>query len=341
MTRLQPPTCSDGPIWEVWLAAFHAPSLVIADELGVFAHLEERPLSAAELSNALRVELRASEALLGLMTSLGFLSTLDGRFHLTEVARTYLVPTSPFYWGSFLRRIHEVSLDCRKLLASLRRGTAASEAQVSGRLWKAPQPPPPAALASFTHGMHAHSFGLAMRVIRGFGLAGARRWMDVGGGSGSYSIAAALAHPELACTILELPVVGDIARDYARRYGVGERIDVVEANMFADPWPSGFDRIFMSDIFHDWDDEQCRSLAERALGSLAPGGRLLVHEMVLDETRTGPRAAAAYSMVMVFATEGRQRSASELSAILTSAGFTDIALEMTAEGYALISGARA
>lgn len=338
MTRLQQPSCSDGPIWDVWLAAFHAPSLAIADELGVFARLHDQPQTALELSSSLEIELRASEALLALMASLGFLSQLDGRYHVNDVARTYLVPTSPFYWGGFLRRIRDIPLDCNKLLGSLRRGTSAGDARVSGQLWKAPQPPPPEALHSFTHAMHSHSFALAMRVVRELGLANAQRWLDVAGGSGSYTIAAALTHPELSCTLLDLPVVTGIAHDYAQRYGVGERVTTIAADMFRDAWPMGFDRIFMADIFHDWDDDQCLWLARRAFESLAPGGRFLLHEMILDGD--SPRAAAAYSMVMVFVTEGRQRSSSELSTILATAGFTDIQLTLTAEGYALVSGAR-
>ena len=94
----------------------------------------------------------------------------------------------------------------------------------------------------------------------------------------------------------------------------------------------------MADIFHDWNDEQCLWLAKRAYESLAPGGRFMLHEMILDGD--APRAAAAYSMVMVFVTEGRQRTSTELSAIMTAAGFTDIQFKLTAEGYALVSGAK-
>jgi hypothetical protein len=329
------PSCSDGPIWNVWLAAFHAPSLAVADEIGVFSALRDAPLTSEQLARALSIELRASEAMLGLLAALGFLAQADTRFHLTDVARDYLLPDSPYYWGGFLQRIRDIPLDCNKLISGLRRGAAAGEARVSGELWRAAQPPPEA-LHSFTHAMHAHSFSLAMRSVPTFDFGGVSRLLDVAGGSGSYSIAATLRNPSLRSTLLDLPIVCDIARSYAEKYGVADRIDTVSADMFVDPWPSDVDRVFFSDIFHDWDDERCQLLAARAHGALTKGGRVMVHEMLLADSKAGPLAAAGYSMVMVFVAEGRQRSAREISEILNGAGFTDVRVTMTAEGYALI-----
>jgi precorrin-6B methylase 2 len=333
------PTCSDGPIWNVWLAAFHAPALAIADELGVFASLRERPRAADEVATAVDIDARAAEAMLGLMTALGFLAHADGRFHLTEVARTYLLPESPFYWGGFLQRIRNVPLECKKLVAALRRGRDATDARVSNELWRAPQPPPEA-LRAFTHAMHAHSFGLATRIVASLPLDGVARMLDVGGGSGSYAIAALLHQPALRCVQLDLPAVCDVAREYAARFGVADRFDTVAADMFGDLWPGGFDRVFFSDIFHDWDDARCRQLAAGAFDALASGGRVLIHEMILSDTKTAPLSAAGYSMVMVFVTEGRQRSAREIFEILRGAGFVEPRLAMTAEGYALVEASK-
>lgn len=335
---LAPPSVGDEPIWNAWLAAFHAPALAIADELGVFAALHAQPATAIELGDRLSIELRATEAIAALMASLGFLSLTAGRFSLTETARAYLLPESPYYWGGLLRRIRENPLDCNKLIESLRRGRAAAEARLTG-LWQAPKPPVEA-LVAFTHAMHAHSFALAMRTIRRFGLDGAPRLLDVAGGSGSYAIAASLSYPTIACSMLDLPAVCGVASDYANEHGVKDQIEVVPADMFVDAWPREHDRILFSDIFHDWDDEQCRFLAARAHEALAPGGRVLVHEMLLDDDLAGPVAAAAYSMIMVFVAQGRQRSARETSEILSSAGFADIRVTMTSGGYAVVEGTK-
>jgi cyclopropane fatty-acyl-phospholipid synthase-like methyltransferase len=192
---------------------------------------------------------------------------------------------------------------------------------------------------AFTHAMHAHSFALAMRIVPRLALAGAGRLLDVAGGSGSYSIAAAYHHPQLRCTLLDLPPVCEVAAHYAGEYGLGDRIDVAPADMFRDAWPGDHDRVLMSDIFHDWDDDRCRWLAERARAALRPGGRLILHEMIAGDAGDGPLVALEYSMAMLFSTHGLQRSAAALQSLLVSAGFVDVGVTITANGYAAVSGA--
>ncbi|HTJ44948.1 MAG TPA: methyltransferase [Kofleriaceae bacterium] len=329
------PAVGDEPIWRVFLSAFHAPALVIADELGLFAALAGGPRSASALADELGVELRATETIAGVLAGLELLITADGAFELTDCARTYLLPGAPYYWGGFLRRMRENPLDYAKLAGALKRGKAAAEARVTGA-WES-KLPPPEILVAFTHAMHAHSFALAMRVTPRLDLR--EKMLDVGGGSGSYSIAATIHDATLRATVLDLPAVCAVTQEYAARFGVGDRVSTAPANMFSDPWPLGHDRVLMSDIFHDWDDERCAWLAARARTSLVRGGRVILHEMILDDAKDGPLAAHAYSMAMIFHTQGRQRSARELAALLERAGFTDVAVAPTAGGYAAISGA--
>lgn len=333
---LKVPTVDDSPIWSAWMAAFHAPTLAIADEIGLFAAIAAAPIGSDELATMLAIELRATEAIAGLMTALGFLALVDDKFELTETARTYLLPSSPFYWGGMLRRIRENPLDCRKLIDSLRRGKAAADARLTA-MWQAPQPPTEALIA-FTHAMHAHSFSLAVRTISKLALRG--RLLDVAGGSGSYSIAAALHDPGLCCTLLDLPPVCGVAANYAADYGVSDRVSSVPADMFVEDWPLHHEAILLADIFHDWDDERCRVLASRAFAALPSRGRVLIHEMLLADDKVGPATAISYSMIMVFVTQGRQRTAPEVRAILETAGFGDIRVIPTANGYSAIEGTR-
>jgi acetylserotonin N-methyltransferase len=231
-----------------------------------------------------------------------------------------------------------VPLDCRRLLDALHRNTAAKAGRVT-EMWQAPQPSPEA-LRAFTRAMHAHSFSLAMRVIDRFDLRGVKRLLDVGGGSGSYSIAAIRRDPDVTATVLDLPVVCEMATGYAAELGAADRLHTAPLDMFAQPWPNGFDRVMMCDIFHDWADAQCRQLADRAFTALQPGGKVLLHEMLVADDKDGPIGALAYSMVMLFVAQGRQRTAGELSAILTAAGFTDVSVATTAGGYAAIAGTK-
>jgi hypothetical protein len=141
-------------------------------------------------------------------------------------------------------------------------------------------------------------------------------------------------------TILELPAVCQVAREYIDRFGLHSRIETHAADMFRDPWPGGHDAIFFSNIFHDWDRERCLELARRSFAALPPGGRIYAHEALLSDAGDGPLTVALFSMHMLIRTEGKQLSASELRALLEQAGFTRVSVTPTCGYYSLVTGTR-
>jgi hypothetical protein len=101
-------------------------------------------------------------------------------------------------------------------------------------------------------------------------------------------------------TVAELPVVCALAEEYVAHYRLQDRIDTASLDMFSDPWPSGYDAHFLSNIFHDWSWERCRLLARQSFESLPPGVRIYLHEMLLEDTRDAPLAATSFSKNMIF-----------------------------------------
>ncbi len=334
-----PVPCDDTLMHQLAWSAFHAPALAIADELGMFEAIYETPSSADDLADRLKIDPRATEAILGLMASLGFVAQIDRRFHLTDVARHLLLPQSPYYWGGFLKRLRDTPIDCHKYIEAVR-ANAPSSALHANALWETTKPSPER-LREFTNAMHARSFSLAMRAVpAGFELENTARLLDVAGGSGSYSIAAAHHFPELRCSVMDLGPVTEVSRELIDKAGLSRRIDVVPRDMFNEAWPTGYDYVFFSDILHDWDDERCRFLARRSFEALQPGGRILVHEMPLGDAKDGPTCAMAFSTAVVWATRGRQRSGRELITLLESAGFHNVRVKPTCSGYALFQGTK-
>jgi predicted nicotinamide N-methyase len=323
--RLEAPTEDDRFLWDLWLARFHLPAVAAADKLEVFSCLERSPAAAAELAAELSLREDGCVALLGTLAGLGLLRRISGRYHLARVGQEYLLPSRPFYWGGVFARFRaEPSGDLtERLVTALRaRGAAEDERRItldwaSGRL--------DAETARFiTAYMHSHSFGVATGFARHTDWRGVRRLLDVGAGSGCFSVAAAMRQPELICTMLDLPAVCVHADALAHQYGLEARVTSHAANFFTDDWPRGHDAVLLSNILHDWDLATCRSLLTKAFDALPSGGRVFVHEIILGDEAEDNLATHAFSLAMLIGTQGRQLHAAELEGLLRNAGFTGL-----------------
>jgi hypothetical protein len=139
---------------------------------------------------------------------------------------------------------------------------------------------------------------------------------------------------------MDLPAVCALTPDYVKERGLADRIDMHAADMFRDPWPPGYDAVFFSNIFHDWRPATCLGLARRAFAALPSGGTINLHEMLLSDDGSGPRTAAAFSVLMALGTQGQQFTFGELETLLTAAGFADIECHSTSPLYSLVRGRR-
>src|SRR4026208_139094 len=99
------PTTDDRPVWDPWLALYHAPAATAPIELDVFEALATAPATHEELARRLKLSERATEIVLPLFAALGLLSRYEGRYQLSDVARLYLLRGSPYDWGGLLNRM--------------------------------------------------------------------------------------------------------------------------------------------------------------------------------------------------------------------------------------------
>jgi acetylserotonin N-methyltransferase len=349
MPKYETPPADDRRIWDLFLTQNYQGSIIVADEQGIFAALNEAPATIVELARRLALDERATSVLVRLLASLGLLVPREERYQLTELAQIYFIKASPFYWGHMMRA-GASEWHTSTLTAALRKKDSANtggpegipKAAGTGRSsdgWAEGKISPEQA-RNIAASMHSHSIVSAIAASRHYDFTGIKRMLDVGGGSGCFTIAFAQMHPELRGTIMELLTMCDVAQTYIKNGGVADRVDTKAVDMFREPWPAGYDAVLFSNIWHDWNFRTCTWLAQRAYEILPSGGRIMLHEMLLDDDGAGPATTASFSMLMLLATQGQQFTFVELKTILEKAGFKNIEAKQTSSYYSITTGYR-
>jgi acetylserotonin N-methyltransferase len=335
------PTADDRKLWDLHLSSFAAHALTVADELELFDSLAKQPATPQEVAQLLNINARAARALLGLLASTELLIQRDGRYYVTETAQNYLLRSSPYYWGPVLSLMRNLQFTHASVLATVRAPETAShwthvEGETPIDAWSGGTIGPEMARRVAAY-MNANSLAAALVLAQRADLSRCQRLLDVGAGSGCFSIALAQANPTLRCTLMDLEGMCNVALEYVRTAGLLSRIDTCPRDMFRQTWPTGYDAIFLSNILHDWDFDTASMLVKKAYDALPAGGQILIHEMLLDDSRDGPSTAAAFSFYMLVGTKGQQFTAPELSAMLAGAGFNSVSITPAHGNYALVA----
>ena len=335
-----PPTIDDTAIWDAWLSQFRLPILNANLEVGTFQALSDGAYATEALAEKLGVDARALAMHLAALSADGFVEKRLGQWRATHLARTWLHPEATGFWGHFLGSIDRNEHLRGRLVESLRTGKRPSEGVDQRPVGWEQGTMAPEVAENICRFMHAHSQAPALGAARQPVFGELACLMDVGCGSGVYGIEIARAHPALKVVLMDLKEVAHEAGKYVERYGVGGQVSTAGVNMFTEDWPEGPDGHFFSNVFHDWSDETNRDLARRSFEALPSGGRIFLNEILMDDDYTGPFQAAAFSLLMLVGTLGKQYSLAEFREILESAGFTQVEAQRTGGGYYSLVSAR-
>lgn len=153
---------------------------------------------------------------------------------------------------------------------------------------------------------------------RAYDWSGAGHVVDVGGGTGGRLIALLRDWPSMRGTLVDLPGPAGRARARLSQDDVRDRVTVV-ARSFFEPLPAGADVYLLSGILHDWPDAEATTILRRCAEAVAPGGRVLALEQVLDEADDGP-GMTAFDLFMLICSGGRERTREEFRKLGDDAG---------------------
>jgi len=316
------------------MRGFQVPCVLAAGaDLDVFNLLSAAPLSASETARQLHCDLRAMTVLLDALTGIGVLVKTDNRYALAPAVAPLVVDGPPPSVAAMLRHQANCLRRWSRLPWVVQTGRPA-DAGTSVRGSDADQ-------ASFIGAMHDISNQAAGPLIREINPGGFRCVLDVGGGSGTWTLAWLNAEPAARAILFDLPTVIPMARDRLTACGVANRVELVPGDFYADPLPRGADLVWLSAIIHQNSPDENRALYRRVAEVLEPGGRVLIRDMVMDESRTAPLAGALFAVNMLVATPGGGTyTLSEIRDDLQSAGFEDVQLIRRDEGMHAVVSAR-
>jgi hypothetical protein len=329
LSALESPGTDPTPIFE-WFRGNHATELLTAAVawFDVFGRLAAAPRTLEALRHDLGLAERPAVVLVTALRAMGLLAgDAQGRLDLTPLAREHLVPGAALDVGGYVGLAAQSPgvLEMVERLRTNRPAGADAEAAEKGtafifREGTASAMEDEAPARRLTLALAGRARNVAPVLAERYPLDGARVLLDVGGGTGIYSIAWLRRHPELRAIVWDRPEVLKVAAEMAEAFGVAARLECRPGDMFRDALPGPVDVILLSNVLHDWDVPECRALIGRCAGGLAPGGRLLVHDVFLNDAHDGPLPIALYSAALFRLTEGRAYSAAEYRAWLVEAG---------------------
>ena len=301
-----------------------ARALGVAAELDLAEHLSGGPRSADELAAAVGADADAVERLLALLAETGCFARGDGgtwRNNATSEALRASHPDSMRSWARFFAGAAHNRI-WSEAEHSVRTGDSAVAAATGHEFFDWSASVDPAAGALFNGAMLEGSRYLAASFAAVVDLSGARVLADIGGGTGRLLATVLSSHADLRGILYDLPEV--VAEPDAALDPLADRVEVV-AGSFFESVPPGADRHVLVSVLHDWDDDRARQILVHCREALAPGGRVLVVEQVLDTGRPALFERHTDLLMLVLTGAGRERTRADFDALFASAGFRVVA----------------
>ncbi|MBT3307395.1 MAG: methyltransferase [Alphaproteobacteria bacterium] len=306
--------------------------------LGVFTFLADGPKTVTEVSGETGVPESRVTILMTALTTIGLIDSQDGSYANSPGASAFLARGAKYDFGDYLR--FQIDRQMYPFLGQLNEvldGSLDPDAVDSYQHWMSD----PMEAALYSNAQHSGSLGPGGTIARLVDLVGARTLLDVGGGTGAMTIRLLEANPDLQSTIIDFPNVAEIGEGFIADAGLSDRVRYIASNALDAEWPTGQDVILMSYLFSGVAAQEVPRLLQGAFDCLSPGGRLLVHNFMVDDDRTGPPMASLWQLQhMAFTPDVHALTPGWLMGRMEQVGFTDIQNEKTIPGLTRLIHAR-
>lgn len=307
------------PLFEHFRGAYSTQLLTVAvahfNLFARFSNSADGSLTVGQLQQELQLASRPFQVLITALKAMGLLEQDGERLRATPVASEHLTPGNRFDVSHYIG-LAATSPDVQGMVERLVTNTPYGlDVDENGTAFIYRDGVPSAMEQSelarhFTLSLAGRARNVAPVLAEKFRLSDATHLLDVGGGSGIYSVAYVARNHRLRATVLDRPEVLSVAQEFTEEFGVADRIELLAADMFAEEFPAA-DVVLLSNLLHDWDIPECRKLIQKSVAALPTGGRLLIHDVFLDDDHAGPLPITLYSAALFSLTEGRAYSVAE------------------------------
>jgi hypothetical protein len=304
------------------LAYAHRQSAVLlaALELGLFTRISRGARTLADVARALDVTETNAERLLVACVALGLLVREGNDFRNAPDVERFLVAETKSYAGPWLLAARRERSRWERLSDALR----SKEAPRVLGMYEGFSVAQARALHEATYSI---GMGAGRSFVRQVDLSQRRLILDLGGGSGCYSICAASAHPELRAVVFDLPSVAVVAQEFIDKHGLSDRVRAMAGDFTRDELPRGADVAIMASNLPQYGRELIAAVVARVHDALAPGGELHLIGEMLRPAKDGPIGPALWGLAEALeGSTGVAHSESEVAEYLERAGFVEVAV---------------
>jgi SAM-dependent methyltransferase len=315
-----------------------------AAQLGIADQLGERPQRADELAARLHANSQALYRLLRTLLSIGLLADAgDGQFSLTPVGSCLradapdgmrawaLCEGAEFYQDAWMSLTHAVHI-----------GETAFEYAHDTTFYQYLAGHPETE-QDFSQAMLDYARLIAEAVVAGYDFSEVHKVVDIGCSHGRLLSAILRANPTVSGVLFDRPEIVARAEESIRGTELAGRAETVAGDFF-ESLPAGGDLYILSRILMDYDDDASVRLLQNCHRAMAPGGRVLIVQLLMPEQGDAAREslfeAAVSDLNMLVLTGGRERTEGEYRTLLGRAGFRLARVVPTQALVSLIEGER-
>ena len=300
-------------------AYWESAALMAAVELEVFTAIAHGQDTIASVAKTVGISERNAERLLTVLVAMTLLTRDGDRFANAADVERFLVKDSDRYAGPWI-------------LFTKPRWAAFGE--LSTRLRK-PEENRLGAYVDFTvedaRRYHSATYSIGMGAARLFSrsvdLKGRKLLLDLGGGSGAYSIVATQTFPGLKAIVLDLPPVAVVAKEYISANNADDRVTTLPGDFTLTEFPQGVDVVVMASNLPQYEPDLIRLVVGKAFAALVPGGEMHLIGETLHDDRRGPLSAALWGLnEAIQHSTGLAHTESEVKGYLQGAGFAGVAV---------------